>query len=686
MSFSPRRRPLASAVVRLLLAVGLLVPLSAVALPSAAATSPQSVPALSDAPLSRAITGSDFTPGNIISDALFYDRNAMSAWEIQRFLDARIGSCANGKCLNVATIDFPAKPISISPDTGATKCEPVAGGVISVAELIYRVQVACNISARVILVTLQKEQGLVTNKSPSDRSLTYAMGMACPDTAPCDSAFAGLGTQIYTGARQLNTYKVGRFGKQPGSNYIQYHPNSGCGGTTINITNYATAALYNYTPYQPNAASLANLGGAGDGCSSYGNRNFWAYYTNWFGSTQDMTEALWLASGGATGPIGEATGDLECSSAAACYRDFANGRIYWTASAGAHFVPAASMAVVASYPFLGSATGDHICGLTGDGCYQAFQKGTLYTSAAGTWPIQGGFMAAWTKSGKEWGAVGYPASAEIVSKGVVYQEFQNGRYYWTPATGPRYVPAASVTALSGFSWLGVPTRDHSCGLVGGGCYQAFQRGTLYTSAGGVWPVQGGFMDAWTTVGKEWGRAGYPLSAEIPIPGGVYQEFEKGRFYWSAATGPRLVPSDSIPALTAYPWLGYPTANNVCGLIGRGCYQAFQKGTLYMYQGAVWPVQGGFMDAWTKLDKEWGVAGYPMSAEIPTANGVFQEFEHGRFYWTPATGPRFVPADILAVYLERGGEAGSYGYPTSAARTDSSGTRQSFQGGVITIGR
>jgi hypothetical protein len=58
------------------------------------------------------------------------------------------------------------------------------------------------------------------------------------------------------GVRQLKIYKAGKFAKQPGVNFIGYNPNSACGGTNINIQNYATAALYNYTPYQPNAAAL----------------------------------------------------------------------------------------------------------------------------------------------------------------------------------------------------------------------------------------------------------------------------------------------------------------------------------------------------------------------------------------------------------------------------------------------
>jgi len=51
------------------------------------------------------------------------------------------------------------------------------------------------------------------------------------------------------------------------------------------MQNAATAALYNYTPYQPNKAALDNLYGSGNSCSAYGNRNFWRMYNDWFGPT-----------------------------------------------------------------------------------------------------------------------------------------------------------------------------------------------------------------------------------------------------------------------------------------------------------------------------------------------------------------------------------------------------------------
>jgi len=225
-----------------------------------------------------------FNPSNLISDALFYDGAAMTTAQIQAFLNQKIGTCTNGKCLNVLQASFSSRGSVVSARTGNQVCAPVTGGTMSVAEAIYRLQVACGISAKVILVTLQKEQGLVTSRAPSDWNIRAAMGANCPDTAPCDPAYAGIGPQLVGGITQLKTYKAGAFARQPGTHFIGYHPNAACGGTNLLISNYATAALYNYTPYQPNAAALAAGYGTGNSCSSYGNRNFYNYYTDWFGS------------------------------------------------------------------------------------------------------------------------------------------------------------------------------------------------------------------------------------------------------------------------------------------------------------------------------------------------------------------------------------------------------------------
>lgn len=228
----------------------------------------------------EALSGNEFNAGYIISDALFYDGQAMTEAQIQAFLVAR------GSGLRTYRSDVAPRPRQVSSTTGNVRCEAFAGGQALLAStIIYQAQSACGISAKVILVTLEKEQGLIHNPAPSEAALARAMGYACPDTAPCAPTTLGFGNQVYSGTIQLNTYKAAKFEMQPGVHAIAFHPNAACGSTNVNVLNYATAALYSYTPYQPNASALANLGGVGDACGSYGNRNFWVFYNNWFGSS-----------------------------------------------------------------------------------------------------------------------------------------------------------------------------------------------------------------------------------------------------------------------------------------------------------------------------------------------------------------------------------------------------------------
>lgn len=240
----------------------------------------------------QAFTGSDFNAGYIISDQQFYNANAMSEAEIQAFLTSMVatnGGCANSNCLANYRQNTWTRPAD------RTVCAQYTGGSAeSAARIIFKVQQACGISARVLLVTLQKEQSLVSATAPSDWRLSIAMGYGCPDTAPCDAEFYGFYNQVYKAAWQFKRYSTpdpwGYY--QPGSRYIQYNPNPDCGGTWVNIQNAATAALYNYTPYQPNAQSLANLWGDGGPCGAHGNRNFWSFYYSWFGNPTGIIPAV----------------------------------------------------------------------------------------------------------------------------------------------------------------------------------------------------------------------------------------------------------------------------------------------------------------------------------------------------------------------------------------------------------
>ncbi|MGL4255267.1 MAG: hypothetical protein ACRCSL_02970 [Microbacterium sp.] len=236
---------------------------------------------------------SKFQPGNIVSDAVFFARSTMTEAQIQSFLQSKVSTCRDGyTCLK----DYYDTSRSTSADA---MCGAYSGGVRERASrIIYKVAQACGINPQVILVMLQKEQGLVTTTAPSSYSYRAAMGQGCPDTAACDTRYYGFFNQVYGGAWQLKRYANPAGTSQfftwyaPGNTWnVLFHPNRACGTSPVYIQNQATANLYYYTPYQPNAAALRAGYGTGDGCSSYGNRNFFNYFSDWFGSTQVPTNA-----------------------------------------------------------------------------------------------------------------------------------------------------------------------------------------------------------------------------------------------------------------------------------------------------------------------------------------------------------------------------------------------------------
>jgi len=228
-----------------------------------------------------------FDPGFIISDAVFYDATTMTTTDIQAFLAAKGAACARGADGSACLKDYrettwtrAATDRCVGGYTGATD-ESAAG-------IVAKVAAACGINPQVLLVTLQKEQGLVTTTGPTANKYRSAMGYGCPDTAVCDAQYYGFFNQVYSAASQLRNYALNptRYAHRAGVvNTVRYNPNVACGSSQVYIQNQATASLYNYTPYQPNAAALAAGYGTGDGCSSYGNRNFWNYFTDWFGPT-----------------------------------------------------------------------------------------------------------------------------------------------------------------------------------------------------------------------------------------------------------------------------------------------------------------------------------------------------------------------------------------------------------------
>src|SRR5690606_38439795 len=107
--------------------------------------------------------------------------------------------------------------------------------------------------------------------------------------------YYGLRNQVRLAASRFRTVLDGGWSNYPvGRNYILYNPSASCGGSYVNIENRATSALYRYTPYQPNRAALAAGYGTAP-CGAYGNRNFYLFFKDWFGSTTGPQLAIgWL--------------------------------------------------------------------------------------------------------------------------------------------------------------------------------------------------------------------------------------------------------------------------------------------------------------------------------------------------------------------------------------------------------
>jgi hypothetical protein len=238
-----------------------------------------------------AAVGSNFDAGFILSDETFYNRGAMNNGQIQAFLADKGSGCRDNAlpCLKNLRTD-------VAPRAGDQYCGALPAMTAATAGQVFEaVAIACGVNPQVLLVLVEKEQSLLTRSNPSDYSYRYATGFACPDTPPgCSSATAGFVTQVYLAAKQFQRYRInpGNYNYQAGrANNILFNPSGSCGSSSVFIRNQATAGLYNYTPYQPNSAALNNLYGSGDGCSSYGNRNFWRMFTDWFGGTSNLLDS-----------------------------------------------------------------------------------------------------------------------------------------------------------------------------------------------------------------------------------------------------------------------------------------------------------------------------------------------------------------------------------------------------------
>ncbi len=295
-------------------------------------------------------------------------------------------------------------------------------------------------------------------------------------------------------------------------------------------------------------------------------------------------------------------------------------------------------------------------------------------------------------SGASLGAAVGPITCGLYGGGC-YQAFSGGNVYYTAATGAHAVTGSYFTAWGEAGWqakIGYPTAGVKCGLYNGGCYQTFSAGTIYsTAATGTHAVRASYMNAWRDAGWQM-KIGYPTAGVKCglYNGGCYQTFSAGTIYSTAATGTHAVSGPYMNAWRDAGWqakIGYPTAPVRCGLAGDACYQTFSAGTIYRTAATgTHAVRSTSMNAWRDAGWQAGI-GYPTAPVRCGAPGepCYQTFTGATIYSTPTTGTHAVRSTYMNAWRDAGWQHG-IGYPTGALRCGAAGAPcyQTFAAGTI----
>ena len=652
----------AIAIAALILGVG-VAPAAAAAPASSGSSVPSGIVQTADL--------SKFQAGNIISDAVFFNRSSMTEAQIQTFLQSKVSRCASGyTCLK----DY----YDLSRTTTAdAMCGKYSGGVRERASrIIYKVAQACGINPRVLIVMLQKEQTLITSTAPSKWNYQAAMGQGCPDTAACDSRYYGLFNQIFGAAWQMKRYAnpagTSKFFTwyAPGKTWnIKWHPNASCGTSAVYIQNQATANLYYYTPYRPNAAAIRAGYGLGDSCSAYGNRNFYQFFTDWFGSTHatvaapasyPVTGAIateWNRMGGATGALGN---------------------------------PAAAVQTVTDP--------------NGNGLAQKFAGGWIHSSSAGTFSSLTQIMVAYSAAGWLRGSLGWPMAQTTCTSGTCTQPFAGGIISYSgsaAAVTTLNVSARAIdaeyTARGGAKGpLGEPTS--SVQVVsdpkGSGLVRKYDGGWIHSSKAGTFATMADFVTLFTAAGWVRGSLGWPTGPEKAITAasgsGRSQAFQGGAIL-SSTRGAFVVPGRVLTAYTGAGGvsgsLGWPTDPVLCS--GTACVQRFVGGIISYVDGDAATAQPGVTSAAinkaaAEQTRVTGPLGTSQPAQLVAdrnGSGLSKKYAKGWIH-SSAYGTFVSSNTVMTAYSSAGWVRGGLGWPTGVETCSGTVCSQTFDGGVV----
>ena len=256
--------------------------------------------------LTPAADTSAFRPGNIITDAVFYDAGAMNAAQVQAFLTQQGRNCtpASGgpACLKSYRHD--------DADPGRGRLLP--------GPLHRRHERDRRGDHRQGRRRLRDQPAGHPRHAPEGDQPGHAGGADRAPLRPGDGLRLrgqqnGGAAPYYPGLFKpdlLRGQAVQAVRRQPGQlrprpgivNNVRFHPNTACGSRRSDREQGDRGPVQLHALPAQRRPALAAGYGIGNSCSAYGNRNFWLYFTDWFGSTQtvgrdvDAPSAAWTPS------------------------------------------------------------------------------------------------------------------------------------------------------------------------------------------------------------------------------------------------------------------------------------------------------------------------------------------------------------------------------------------------------
>lgn len=247
-----------------------------------------------------------FSPNLIINDAVFDNTNSMNAFQIDDWINKNFGSTS---CISTSHGFSASDPAGYNPTNGF-----LYGKAVSAGHVIFDAAQAYDLNPEVLLVTLQKEQSLVSG-SAGCGVLSYAgaAGYGCPDGG---TSYNYSGVNLYaTGTVFDSNYNVTQDG----------NPVTSVTGTCVN-----TASKVGFSQQVIHAAWLLKYGEQ----RSEGNVN-WAIIRGSWDNSDDpqscysgpMTQGTWQRC--PSGPSATYDGYTTIDGTAVHMDDGATAVLYW---------------------------------------------------------------------------------------------------------------------------------------------------------------------------------------------------------------------------------------------------------------------------------------------------------------------------------------------------------------------